>query len=190
MGQRFVPHIHPARAGANGLEICGLQVGRQGSLAGHVIGASEGLAGEVIVFQRKAAGELAGALAQDFGQAAGMIACQRRILGRRDAQAIQRSRVLEQCPQQPVIENRGEPGFEIVLLFLQRRGFGDRADIDAQQPAQDVTGADEATQEARAVKSLGEGRNAAAPEQVALLPVATRRAVEMRRDMVIILLDV
>ena len=86
-------HIHPLGAGTDISEMLFLQIGRERRGFGF-IAAGECLPGKVIVPQRKIAGQPTDALKDHIRHCLTAMAGQRRILRRRNAQAVERDGVL------------------------------------------------------------------------------------------------
>ena len=151
---------------------------------------AERLPGEVILPDIEIAGELFEAVAQHLHHPALLVAEQRAILCRGDAEAEQRRRVARDPADEALLEDRGEPRFEDRPLFVHRIGGEDVARIDAVESREQLGAADEAAEQSLAIEVAREAGDPLPSDQVTAFPVTARRLVEIGGDIAAIGIDI
>ncbi len=181
LGEIGVKHGHAAGAGAHGVPVPGLEIGRQRPITIAGIAARKGLPGEIVLFDRKIAGQLFQAAAQHLRHA--LVPGQGIELRRGDAKTKQRGGLVGQPAHEALVEHRRQFALEHGALRLLRGGGQDLCQVDAIELGQQMRHADEIAEQPALVDALGKAADAAPANQVASFPIAARRLIEHGRQM-------
>ena len=109
---------------------------------------------------------------------------------RRNAEAEQGSGLVDQPAQELLLEEGGVARLEDRALLLDRLRLQDLARIDPIEPSEEMDEADQIAEQPAAIKARRETRDPAAAADVAALPIAPRRRVEMRAQMALVQSDI
>ena len=135
--------------------------------------------------KREVADQAAHPIARHRGRIVRILGRERQILLRWDAEAVESRRQLGQRLDQRPLEHRGEHRLEQALLLLGALCLEQGPWIGTMQAASEVRQADRPTEHAVAVETVGEALDPPLALEVAALPVAPGRVVEMRLDALI-----
>ncbi len=167
-----------------------LEIGRRGAIVAGAVATPEGLAREIIRRKLEIAGETPQALVQHLRRAALRISDERLILGRRNAEAIERRRLIDEPAQRLRLEERRNLVVEECALLLERARLEEPARILAMRPRKQMPGADEGAEQPVAIEISGEAVDPTPAEGRPPLPIGARFAVEIGADPAIVGLDV
>ena len=168
------------------LEVAALQIGRHRRIRLRPVAAAEGLPGEVVGLQVEAAGEPLQPVAQHGADTGIAIGGERLVLRRRNAEPVERSRLADQPAHELLLEDRGQMPIEQGPLLLHRPRLQHHPGVEAEPAGEEMSGADEAAEQAVAVEIAGEDLDPASAGEVASLPIGAADCVEPRRDQAVI----
>src|ERR1700761_3100862 len=165
------------------VEIFGVEIRWQSPAPRYGIIAAKRLTREIVFMHREGAGQFFHPLTQDIRHL--LPVRQRGELGWRNAEAIKRRGTLQDPPKQPMVEYRRNGLVEDVPLFLDRLRRSDCLHINTQCAAHQMSGADKAPKQPRAVESPCKYADAPPTEDVAFLPIAERFVVQLAGEIIV-----
>ena len=189
--------FHAGRHRLDRLVVFRLEVVGERLTALVVVAAAERLPREIVVVERKAAGEAANPLLVHVEQLATVIVLllkHRRVLARRDAEAVDRDRLPAHPPHDAVLEQRTERLVEDLLLLGHRAGRQQPCRITPHAPRQAVHDPKKLPQLRLVVEAAFEVANPLRADRVAgpvaRLPIGPRLWVEMVADEAVVVGEV
>src|SRR5208283_1503215 len=179
---RHVLRLDSPGSGADEIEAILLEIGRRSALVTIAVATTEGLAREIIGGELEIAGEAAQALVQHLHRAALRVSDKSAILRRRYAEAIERRRLIDEPSQRFRLEERRNLVLEELALLLERARLEKPARILAVGAREQMAGANEGAEQAKAIEIVGEALDPTPPQRRTPLPIGARFAIEVRAN--------